>query len=71
MADMEEQIEKQNIKRALDYIPEESIINDSEKTFTIQDIEKKGKDRIVLKKDGYIFVRQKNNEHDFLIYKKK
>ena len=33
----------------------------------MEDITKKGE--IVLNKEGYIFVRQKNNQHDFFVYK--
>lgn len=67
MADMEESIEKQDIKKAIKWIPEESIIENG-KEVSLDKIEK---GNVVLNKDGYIFVRQDGNEHDFFVYKKK
>lgn len=66
MADLEEQVEKQNVKRALEYL-DESLVDD-EKEYSHEDIEKKG--NIEFEKDGYIFVRYKDRDHEFLVYKK-
>ena len=67
MADMEDSIKKEDIKKALKYIPEESILEDGEEV-TLDEI---NKGNVALNKDGYIFVRQDWNEHDFFVYKKK
>lgn len=68
MADFEDGIKEKNIKKLLEFLPEESVI-DNGNVAKISDIEKKG--TIELEKEGYLFVRQKNNEHDWFVYKKK
>ena len=65
MADFEDGIKEENIKKLLKYLPNESLISD-EAVVSMEDITKKGD--IVLNKEGYIFVRQKNNQHDFFVY---
>jgi hypothetical protein len=67
MADLEEQVEKQNVKRALEYL-DESLVDD-EKEYSHDEIAKKGD--IEFEKDGYIFVRYKDRDHEFLVFKKK
>lgn len=66
MADMEEQINNKNVKKALDYVPEEAIVNDGKEVAD----KKVHSGEVALEKDGYVFVRQSNSPHDFLIYKK-
>ena len=66
MADMEEQINNKNVKKALGYVPEEAIVNDGKEVAD----KKVHSGEIALEKDGYVFVRQSNSPHDFLIYKK-
>ena len=68
MADFEDGIKEKNINKLLKFLPEESII-DNGNVSKISDIEKKG--TIELEKEGYLFVRQKNNKHDWFVYKKK
>jgi hypothetical protein len=68
MADFEDGIKEKSIKKLLEFLPEESII-DNGKVAKLSDIEKKG--TIELEKEGLLFVRQKNNEHDWFVYKKK
>ncbi len=65
MADFEDGIKEENIKKLLKYLPDEALLVD-ETIASMEDIEKKGD--IVLNKEGYIFVRQKNNQHDFFVY---
>ena len=65
MADFEDGIREGNIKKLLKYLPDESLLTDGT-VVSLGDIEKKGE--IVLNKEGYIFVRQKNNQHDFFVY---
>jgi hypothetical protein len=68
MADFEDGIKEKSIKKLLEFLPEESVIENG-KSEKISDIEKKG--TIELEKEGLLFVRQKNNEHDWFVYKKK
>lgn len=65
MADFEDGIREENIKKLLKYLPDEALLVD-ETTASMEDITKKGE--IALNKEGYIFVRQKNNQHDFFVY---
>lgn len=65
MADFEDGIREENIKKLLKYLPDESLLSDGT-VVSLDDIEKKGD--IALNKEGYIFVRQKNNPHDFFVY---
>lgn len=67
MADFEDGIREKNIKKLLKFIPEESIIENG-KEESSDGIDKKG--TIELEKEGYLFVRQKNNNHDWFVYKK-
>ena len=67
MADMEESIDKQDLKKALKWIPEEAIIENG-KEVSLDKIEKGD---VALNKGGYIFVRQYGNGQDFFVYKKK
>ena len=69
MADLEEQVGKRNVKRALVYL-EESLVEDS-KEYTYDDIKNSKDGDIEFEKDGYIFVRYNVGEHEFLVYKKK
>ena len=64
-ADFEDGIEEENIKKLLKYLPDEALLVD-ETIASMDDITKKGE--IVLNKEGYIVVRQKNNQHDFFVY---
>ena len=66
MADFEDGIKEENIKKLLKYRPDEALLGE-ETVVSMEDITKKGE--IVLNKEGYIFVRQKNNQHDFFVYK--
>ena len=66
MADFEDGIKEENINKLLKYLPDEALLVD-ETVVSMEDITKKGE--IVLNKEGYIFVRQKNNQHDFFVYK--
>ena len=68
MADFEDGIKEKSIKKLLKFLPEESIIENG-KEESAEGIEKKG--TIELEKEGYLFVRQKNNTHDWFVYKKK
>ena len=65
MADFEDGIKEENIKKLLKYLPDEALLVD-ETIASMDDITKKGE--IALNKEGYIFVRQKNNQHDFFVY---
>lgn len=65
IADFEDGIKEENIKKLLKYLPDETLLVD-ETVVSMEDITKKGE--IVLNKEGYIFVRQKNNQHDFFVY---
>ena len=65
MADFEDGIREKNIKKLLKYLPDEALLVD-ETVVSMEDITKQGE--IVLNKEGYIFVRQKNNQHDFFVY---
>ena len=66
MADFEDRIREENINKLLKYLPDDALLVD-EIVVSMEDITKKGE--IVLNKEGYIFVRQKNNQHDFFVYK--
>ena len=65
IVDFEDGIKEENIKKLLKYLPVESLISD-ETSVSMEDNTKKVD--IVLNKEGYIFVRQKNNQHDFFVY---
>ena len=65
MADFEDGIREENINKLLKYLPDDALLVD-EIVVSMEDITKKGE--IVLNKEGYIFVRQKNNQHDFFVY---
>lgn len=69
MMDLEEQVAKRNVKRALEYL-DESLVDDY-KEYSYEDIKNNKKGDIEFEKDGYIFVRYKDRDHDFLVYKKK
>ena len=60
------ELKKKNTKKLLKYLLDEALLVD-ETVVSMEDITKKGE--IVLNKEGYIFVRQKNNQHDFFVYK--
>ena len=66
IADIEDGTKEENIKKLLKDLPDEALLVD-ESVVSMEDITKKGE--IVLNKEGYIFVRQKNNQHDFFVYK--
>jgi len=65
MTDFEDGIKEENIKKLLKYLPDEALLTDGT-VVSLDDIGKKGE--IALNKEGYIFVRQKNNQHDFFVY---
>lgn len=65
IADFEDGIKEENIKKLLKYLPDETLLVD-ETVISLDDIKKKGD--VVLNKEGYVFVRQKNNPHDFFVY---
>ena len=53
------------VRKLLKYLPDEALLVD-ETVVSMEDITKQGE--IVLNKEGYVFVRQKNDQHDFFVY---